>query len=138
MLVAVRAHKVREAVVAMIAALEGFQVVAEAASGQQAVAAARSLHPTLAVVDQDLAGCSGAWTVQTLREEQLVGAIVAIGLRGDEGVRRRALVAGARSYVQTGAPPEDVMAALRDALGGAPGRITPATRAPAVASYRPN
>ncbi len=128
-LVAVRAPKVREAVVAMIGALEGFTVVAEAGSGQQAILAARTHRPALAVVDQDLGGCGGAWTVQTLREERIVPAIVAIGMRADDGTRYRAFGAGAQSYVQTGAPTEDILAALNQALSSSRSRRASATAA---------
>ncbi len=116
MLVAVDAARVREALVAMIGAVDGFRVVATVASDEQAVRQARRLRPTLALIDQDLPACGGAWAVQTLRDEQLVQAIVAIGLRADGSTRERARAAGARAYVQTGASPDDLLAALRVAL----------------------
>lgn len=106
----------REALSAMIGALPGFEVVAEVGTDAAALEAARAWRPTLALVDQDGPGCCGAWTMQALLRDELVRAIVGIGLRADGG--RRATAAGALAYVQIGASPEDVCAALRTALQG--------------------
>jgi DNA-binding NarL/FixJ family response regulator len=52
--------------------------------------------------------------MHTMQQEELVGAIVATGLRSSGGTRARA--AGAEAYIQTGAPPDDLIEALRCAL----------------------
>lgn len=115
-LVAVASSAVREAVAALMNALEGFRVVAEVDTHDQAIERARTLRPTLAVIDQDLPPCGGAWTLRRLRDEGLVRAQVAIGLRADSVTRACAAAAGASAYVQTGAPAVEVLAALETAL----------------------
>ncbi|MBI2756364.1 MAG: response regulator transcription factor [Chloroflexi bacterium] len=112
-LVAVHKPQVREALIATIETMEGFEVVGEASSEDEAVASARRLRPVLALVDEDLPSCCGAWTIQTLAEERLARGIVGIGLRGNGGIRARA--AGADAYVQTGASTEELQQALRSA-----------------------
>ena len=102
-LVAVHKPPVREALVAAIEAIDGFEVIGEAGTEDEAVSLARRLHPTIALVDEDLPSCCGAWTIQTLADEQLASAIVGIGLRGNGGVRAR--FAGADAYLQTGHRP---------------------------------
>jgi two-component system, NarL family, invasion response regulator UvrY len=111
-LVAVSSQRVREALVAMVGALEGFRVVGEAKSADQAVQLARATRPALAVVDDDFADCGSAWTIQQLCQERLAQAVVAVGWRASGAQRARA--AGAHLYVEMGTPPEDVLSALRD------------------------
>ncbi|MCJ7753353.1 MAG: response regulator, partial [Thermoanaerobaculales bacterium] len=45
------------------------EVVGEAASGEQALALARTVHPTVAVIDAGLSGIGPANTARRLREE---------------------------------------------------------------------
>ena len=115
-LVAVRAPRVREALIAMLGALDDFCVVADAGSHEEAIALARATRPVLALVDQDLPPCGGGWTVEVLSRECLAPAIVAIGLRADDAIRARARSAGAHAFVQTGATPAELEEALKAAL----------------------
>jgi DNA-binding NarL/FixJ family response regulator len=108
-LVAVSSPRVREALVAVISAMEGFRVVGEATTAEQAVQLARAERPMLALVDDDLADCSGTWTMQELSGEVVV---VAIGWRANAALQARA--AGARMYIEMGGSPEDVLSALLD------------------------
>jgi DNA-binding NarL/FixJ family response regulator len=112
-LVAVESAHMREALVAILGALDGFHVVAEAASGDQALELARHVRPRLALVEQELSGHCGPWTIQCMRREGLVQVIVALG-RGADGPQAR--LAGACAYVQMGTPPRDLLKALREAI----------------------
>jgi CheY-like chemotaxis protein len=100
-LVAVSSPGVREAMVAMIGALEGFRVVGEATTADQALQLARCHRPALAVVDDDLDQCSGTWTIRQLRGEDLAQAVIAIGWRGNGDERARAAGALLDREVQT-------------------------------------
>jgi len=121
-LVAVASHKVREALVAMLGAIDGFHVVAEADSADAAIEAARRQRPRLALIDPELSDCGGWWAIQQIRTEQLVPVVVALGKRADGGL---AQIVGAQSYVQMGTSPRDLLSALEAAI---------AYRTPAVAS----
>lgn len=127
-LVAVKSPAVREALVATIDDLEGFFVGGEADSAEEALAVARRLRPTLAVVDEDLPDCCGSDVIQTLASQRLAQAVLAIGLRGDGG--RRAKAAGAVTYIQTGTEPRELVAAIRAA-------VAETTVAPTCATERP-
>jgi two-component system, NarL family, response regulator DesR len=112
-LVAVESALLREALVAALGALDGFRVVAEAANDDQALELARKARPQLALIDQELSGDSGPWAIHCMRSEQLASVIVAIG-RGADG--NQAKLAGACEYVQIGAPPRDLLRAVRAAI----------------------
>jgi DNA-binding NarL/FixJ family response regulator len=110
-LVAVQSATVREGLVAMLGALEGFQVVAEADCSDQALELARNWRPQLAVVDQEL-DCQ-CWTIRVMQDEGLASVIVAIGRRAES---LTAELAGAQAYVQVGTAPRELLGALQAAL----------------------
>src|SRR5205085_12073375 len=112
-LVAVQSPSVREGLVAMLGALDGFKVVAEAATDDQALELARRERPRLALVDQELSGCAGCWLIGELQRERVVEVIVAIGLRANGLPSQQA---GARAYIQIGESPRDLLAALETAM----------------------
>jgi two-component system invasion response regulator UvrY len=114
-LVAVQSAEVREGLVAMLGAVEGFHVVGEAATGEQAVELARTCRPHLALIDQELPGMGGWWTIRVLHGERLTRVIVALGRRAD-GVLAK--VAGAQAYVQMGTAPRELLSTLHAALSG--------------------
>jgi DNA-binding NarL/FixJ family response regulator len=117
-LVAVQCAPVREALVAMLGALDGFVVVAEAETDEQALQAARSTRPRLALIDQELSGCAGCWLMGELKREHLVDVVVGIGLRADAAPSE---MAGAMAYVQIGVSPRELLSALELAMRSARG-----------------
>ena len=112
-LVAVGAPQVREALVAMLGALDGFRVVAEADSDEAAVEAARCQRPRLALIDAELSNCGGWWAIQQIKQEGLAGVVVALGRRAEAGL---AQMVGAQSYIQMGISPRDLLSALQAAI----------------------
>jgi DNA-binding NarL/FixJ family response regulator len=112
-LVAVGAPQVREALVAMLGALEGFRVVAEADTDDAAVEAARSKRPRLALIEAELSDCGGWWAIQQIQQEGLAGVVVALGRRAEAGLAK---LVGAHGYVQMGISPGDLLSALQTAI----------------------
>jgi len=105
--------QVREALVAMLGAIEGFRVVAEADTAEAALEAARRKRPRLALIEPELSDCGGWWVIQQIRADQLACVVVALGRRAN-GVF--AELAGAQSYVQMGISPRDLLSALESAM----------------------
>jgi DNA-binding NarL/FixJ family response regulator len=118
-LVAVQSAQVREALVAMLGTLDRFRVVAEVDTADAAVEAARSQRPNLALVEPELSGCGGWWAIKQIEAEHLADVVVALGKRADGAL---AQLVGARTYVQIGASPRDLLNAVEAAIGqAAPG-----------------
>jgi DNA-binding NarL/FixJ family response regulator len=109
----VESAQVREALIAMLGALDGFRVVAEADNDDAALEAARRQRPRLALIEPELSGCGGWWAIQQMQAEQLVGVVVALGRRANGALAR---LAGAQSYVQMGISPRDLLSALDAAI----------------------
>jgi DNA-binding NarL/FixJ family response regulator len=120
-LVAVESDQVREGLVAMLGAVDGFQVVAEADTDEAAVEAARAHRPFLALVELELSGCGGFWAIRKIESEQLASVVVALGRRADVAV---AQLIGAKSYIQMGTSPRDLLNTVEAALAF---RAKPAT-----------
>ena len=112
-LVAIGSSKVREALVAMLGAIDGFQVVCEVDSADAALEAARRQRPRLALIEPELSDCGGWWVIQQIRAEQLACVVVALGKRADGTL---AEMVGAQSYVQMGASPRDLLSTLEAAM----------------------
>jgi DNA-binding NarL/FixJ family response regulator len=112
-LIAVESARVREALAAMLGAVDGFRVVAEADTDEAALEAARSERPHLALIEPELSACGGLWVIQQIRAEHLASVVVALGRRAD-GVL--AQMVGAQTYVQMGTSPRDLLSALEAAM----------------------
>ena len=112
-LVAVESAQVREALVAMLGAIDGFRVVAEADSDDAALEAARRQRPGLVLIEPELSDCGGWWVIQQIRAEKLACVVVALGRRPNESL---AQLAGAETFVQMGTSPRDLLSALETAM----------------------
>jgi DNA-binding NarL/FixJ family response regulator len=97
----------------MLGALDGFRIVAEADSDDEAIEAARTQRPHLALVELELSGCGGWWAIRQMESERLADVVVALGRRADGAL---AQLVGAQSYVQMGTSPRDLLSALQAAV----------------------
>jgi DNA-binding response OmpR family regulator len=97
----------------MFGAVDGFHVVAEASTGEQALELARACRPHLALIDLELSGLDGWWTINALQAEQLAQVIIALGWRGNGSV---AQVAGAQAWVQMGTAPRELLNSVEAAI----------------------
>jgi two-component system response regulator NreC len=90
----------------------GYQVVAEAASGLEALVAAERCRPELAVLDHHMPWMDGIETARQLRIGQPGCRVVILTMEGQREVVRRAFRAGAQAYVLKSNAQDEVLAAL--------------------------
>lgn len=96
----------------------GFEVVAEAADGLEAVNAAQRVHPDVAIVDIGMKGLNGIEaTAQILRYSPQT-AVLILSMHSDERYVVRAVRAGARGYVLKDAAGDELIHALETVQGG--------------------
>lgn len=96
----------------------GFEVVAEAATGEEAVELTAALAPTLVMMDLHLPGISGIEaTRQITAADPTIGVLVLTMLDDDQAVFA-ALRAGARGYLLKGAQIDDVARAVESVARG--------------------
>lgn len=91
-------HLIRGALAALLALEDDLLVVAEAASGPEAVAMARAHRPDVAVLDLQMPGADGVTVATTLRAELPDCKSMIVTSHGRPGHLKRALAAGVRAF----------------------------------------
>lgn len=100
-----------------------FEVVAEAASGDEALRQALALHPDILLLDLEMPTMDGVETIRRLRQQQASdgstpsGIIVFTAFDNDERIIH-AVQAGANGYLLKGAPREEIFKAIRVTMEG--------------------
>lgn len=90
---------IRSALAALLALEGDLEVVAQAASGDEALAAARVCRPDVAVLDLQMPGPDGIAVAQALRDALPNCASVIVTSHGRPGHLKRALAAGVRGFL---------------------------------------
>jgi DNA-binding NarL/FixJ family response regulator len=88
-------------------------VVAEASTGEEALALIREHRPDVAVLDIQMPGRTGIEVTRAVRAEQLHVGVLILTAYDDDPFVMTALQAGANGYVLKSAEPEDIVAAVR-------------------------
>lgn len=97
----------------------GVDVVGEAATGEEAVALARHLHPDVVLCDLRLGdGIDGVETTRQLRGLDPAPAVVILTTFDRDVEILGAVEAGAAGYLLKDAPAEEITAAIRSAASG--------------------
>ncbi|MDB1086011.1 response regulator transcription factor [Streptomyces sp. ACA25] len=92
-------HLIRGALAALLGLEDDLTVVAEAASGPEAVAMARAHRPDVAVLDLQMPGADGVTVATRLRAELPACRTMIVTGHGRPGHLKRALAAGVRGFV---------------------------------------
>ena len=91
----------------------GFEIVGEAASGEELIAEAGRLRPDIVITDLSMPGLGGLEALPRVRQAAPEAKILVLTVHEDEAYFFRALEAGAAGYVLKGASAEELLAALR-------------------------
>lgn len=92
-------HLIRGALAALLSFEDDLRVVAEAASGPEALAMARAHRPDVAVLDLEMPGADGVAVATSLRSELPECRTMIVTGHGRPGHLKRALAAGVRGFV---------------------------------------
>ena len=123
---------VRQALVALLELEPDIDVVAQAATGDEALAMARKHGPDVAVLDIEMPGASGIEVAQRLQADRFAGKVVIVTTFDRPGYLRAAMAAGASGFLLKDAPAADLAAAIRQVAAG--GRVVdPSLAAAALA-----
>ena len=109
---------VRQALVALLELEPDITVVAEAASGDEAIAMAGRHQPDVAVLDIEMPGLDGIEVARRLAREGYPGKIVIVTTFGRPGYLTAAMTAGARGFLLKDAPAAELAAAIRRVHAG--------------------
>jgi DNA-binding NarL/FixJ family response regulator len=108
----------REGLTALFEAVDDIEVVAECASGSEAITAAAAHQPDVLIMDLQMPGMNGIdATRQIVGTSPHIGVLVVTMFDEDESVFA-AMRAGARGYLLKGSGHQDVLRAVRTVAGG--------------------
>jgi two-component system response regulator DesR len=109
---------VRGALAALLRLEEDIEVVAEAARGDEVVAAAMAAHPDVVLLDIELPGVDGLTAAAALREALPTARVMMLTTFGRIGYLRRAIEAGAVGFLLKDAPATELATAIRRVKAG--------------------
>jgi NarL family two-component system response regulator LiaR len=93
-------------------------VVAEATTGQEAVALARFYHPDLVILDDDLGGLDAIEVTHMLQQAAPETLVIVLASEPDEAAGLRVLRAGASGYLSKALDPESLPRIVRGVTHG--------------------
>jgi DNA-binding NarL/FixJ family response regulator len=96
----------------------GFEVVAEAADGRQAVEQAEAAKPDVVILDIAMPNLSGIEAAQRIRATLPQTPIIILSMHSDEGYVLRALKAGAKGYLLKDSAENDLIEAIKAVSAG--------------------
>lgn len=92
---------------------EGFDVVAEAGDGVQALAALELHNPDVVVMDLQMAGMGGIEATRRIMERRPTTAVLVVTMFDDDDSVFAAMAAGASGYLLKGADRDELKSAVR-------------------------
>jgi two-component system response regulator DesR len=111
-------HLIRSGFVALLRLEDDVEVVAEAASGDEALAMAQHHRPDVAVLDLQMPGPDGIAVAERLRELVPGCAAVIVTSHGRPGYLKRALGAGVRGFLPKTVPASVLATVVRTVHAG--------------------
>jgi two-component system response regulator DesR len=109
---------VRQALVALLELEPDIEVVAQAATGDEALAMAGKHQPDVAVLDIEMPGPSGIEVAGRLHKTGFSGKVVIVTTFDRPGYLRAAMAAGASGFLLKDAPAAALAAAIRRVAAG--------------------
>jgi DNA-binding NarL/FixJ family response regulator len=109
---------VRDGLALLIEQAPDMKVVDTAATGEEALDLLQRLRPSVILMDLNLPGISGVQTIRAIRRQDPATPIIVLTMyEGDEDIRR-ALEAGATTYLLKHSISDDLTSVIRDVHAG--------------------
>jgi two-component system, NarL family, response regulator LiaR len=109
---------VREGLRAVLETQPDFEVIAEAASGDEALRLALNLQPDILLLDLEMPIMDGVETIRRLRQQQPAARIIVFTAFDNDERIIHAVQAGANGYLLKGSPREEIFQAIRITMEG--------------------
>lgn len=97
---------------------KGLKVVAEAASGEDALMLAKQTRPDVVLMDVSMPGIGGIEATRKLQRAQPRLKIIVLSMHHDDPFPSRMLQVGARGYLTKGCSLDEMVTAITEVVGG--------------------
>jgi two-component system invasion response regulator UvrY len=112
-------HKiVRDGLKRIVASAADIELAAEAANGDEALAAVKAADFDVALLDMSMPGLAGIDLIKRLKIEKPKLRILVLSMHGEHQYAARALTAGAAGYLNKDSAAEALIGAIRKVAGG--------------------
>lgn len=111
---------VREGLRALLGTEPGIEIIGEAADGNDAVAAIRTLHPDVILLDLVMPHMSGLEVIIEVTQDNPKARILVLTSFSDDDKVFPAIKAGALGYLLKDSSPQELIQAIRDVYHGEP------------------
>ena len=109
---------VRRGLTALLSTVDGFEVVGEAADGEEAVREAQLTRPDVVLMDVRMPDLDGVEATRRIRKAVPDTAVLMLTMYDDDATVFTAMQAGARGYLLKGAEQDDIADAIRAVVRG--------------------
>ena len=108
----------RRGLVGLLSEMDGFQVVGEAANGQDALGILETEKPDIVLLDVNMPGMSGIQTLAAMRRQSLDFPVLMLTISQQEEDLIGAIRAGASGYLLKNAEPETLRQTIKQVMAG--------------------
>jgi len=108
----------RRGLVGLLSEMEGFQVVGEAANGQDALGVIESEKPDIVLLDVNMPEMSGIQTLAAMRKQGMDSPVLMLTISQHEEDLIGAIRAGASGYLLKNAEPETLRQTIKQVMAG--------------------
>ena len=108
----------RRGVCQLLSLEPGFEIVGEAASGEEGLELARQLDPDLILLDLNMKGLGGIETLRAMRDADIAARILILTVSNAAEDLIAAIRAGSDGYVLKDTDPNDMLRLIRNAMEG--------------------
>ena len=126
---------VREGYRALLNRQPGFNIIAEAETGEEAYALYRQYKPDLVLLDLSLPGKGGIATLLQIRKLEPLAKVLVFSMHQSPAMAKKAIQAGARGYVTKSSEPGVLLQSISDVMLGRLAISDDITRAIAMESF---
>ncbi|MGH7632978.1 MAG: response regulator [Gemmatimonadaceae bacterium] len=109
---------VRSGLKAVLGSARDIEIVAEAGSGREAIAAVNRFHPDVVLMDLTMADTDGLTATKTITEEGSGTRVLVLTMHTEEEYLVQVLQAGAAGYVEKSAADRELLDAVRTVARG--------------------
>jgi DNA-binding NarL/FixJ family response regulator len=108
----------RRGLVGLLAEMDGFQVVGEAANGQDALGIIETEKPDIVLLDVNMPNMSGIQTLAAMRKQGMDSPVLMLTISQHEDDLIGAIRAGASGYLLKNAEPETLRQTIKQVVAG--------------------